>query len=268
MIKSFIKIFYDFYKRLFCACSYYNYRYWQIFKWLFSSNETSNFTYELTETSYEYLAQTVSVVTGESYHKIRSYINEVLHDPFLKNQLIENATNNSAKRTLGEINSFGRRLGWYAIARSIKPKLIVETGVERGHGALVLNYALIKNAKEDHFGNYIGTDIDPNAGSILNETLMEYGEIIVGDSIETLKKIDRPIDLFVNDSDHSAAYEAAEYEVIKSKLSDKAIVLGDNSHVTDKLLKFSMNNKRKFLYFKEEPYKHWYPGAGIGISFK
>jgi hypothetical protein len=24
---------------------------------------------------------------------------------------------------------------------------------------------------------------------------------------------------------------------------------------------------RNFLFFKEEPEEHWYPGAGIGIAF-
>jgi hypothetical protein len=45
------------------------------------------------------------------------------------------------------------------------------------------------------------------------------------------------------------------------------LILGDNSHVTDKLLKFSIENDRMFVLFKEEPKNHWYPGAGVGISF-
>ena len=75
------------------------------------------------------------------------------------------------------------------------------------------------------------------------------------------------IDLFINDSDHSASYEYREYQSIKNKLSPKALILGDNSHVTDELLKFSIENDRNFVLFREEPKDHWYPGAGIGISF-
>jgi len=45
------------------------------------------------------------------------------------------------------------------------------------------------------------------------------------------------------------------------------LILGDNSHVTNKLLKFSIENDRNFVLFREEPKDHWYPGAGIGISF-
>ena len=90
----------------------------------------------------------------------------------------------------------------------------------------------------------------------------------MGDSIESLKGLDEKIDIFINDSDHSADYEYNEYLTIKNKLSNDGIILGDNSHVTDKLLDFSIENDRKFLFFKEVPLHYWYPGGGIGISFK
>ena len=75
------------------------------------------------------------------------------------------------------------------------------------------------------------------------------------------------MDVFINDSDHSGNYEYQKYLTIKNKISTKAIILGDNSHATDKLLKFSIENERNFILFREEPKDHWYPGAGIGISF-
>jgi hypothetical protein len=76
-----------------------------------------------------------------------------------------------------------------------------------------------------------------------------------------------PVDLFINDSDHSAEYEAREYEAIAPLLSENAVILGDNAHVTDKLARFSREQGRNFLMFNERPKDHWYPGAGIGISF-
>jgi hypothetical protein len=38
----------------------------------------------------------------------------------------------------------GRRIGWYAFARATKPKLVVETGVHQGIGAVTLIRALEK----------------------------------------------------------------------------------------------------------------------------
>jgi hypothetical protein len=72
--------------------------------------------------------------------------------------------------------------------------------------------------------------------------------------------------LFIHDSDHSAEHEAREFELIESRLSRSGIVLSDNSHATEELAKWSKSCNRKFFYFAEEPYNHWYPGAGIGIS--
>ena len=83
--------------------------------------------------------------------------------------------------------------------------------------------------------------------------------------LSSLESLDN-IDLFINDSDHSANYEKAEYELVRSKLSPRAIVLGDNAHVTSELAEFSMLHGRRFVFFSEEPEDHWYKGAGIGIS--
>jgi len=208
------------------------------------NGELGNFTYDLTNANLRYLAETVSVVTGKAVEEIVAYIAEVDGLPY----------------------RFGRRIGWYAIARAIKPKLIVETGIERGHGALLLSAALKMNANDGHSGRYIGTDIDPAAGQLL--TNRAFGEILYGDSIESLRTISTPIDLFINDSDHSADYEAAEYRTIKDKLSSRAIILGDNAHVTDKLALFARETDRRFLFFAEKPKDHWYPGGGIGIAYR
>jgi predicted O-methyltransferase YrrM len=162
---------------------------------------------------------------------------------------------------------FGRRLGWYAFARVLKPKIIIETGVDKGIGSVLLCSALLKNKEEGFDGRFFGTDINPEAGYLLKGKYAELGKILYGDSIETLSQFNEKIDLFINDSDHSAEYEYREYITIKDKIAENGVILGDNSHTTDKLAIFSNETKRNFLFFREEPSGHWYPGAGIGISF-
>jgi hypothetical protein len=132
----------------------------------------------------------------------------------------------------------------------------------------VLTAALIQNEREGYPGYYYGTDINPKAGYLLSGCYRKYGEILYGDSISSLEALDKRIDLFINDSDHSAGYEAKEYAVVATKLNPKAILLGDNSHVTSALLEFSLATGRHFVFFQEQPLNHWYPGAGIGISFQ
>jgi predicted O-methyltransferase YrrM len=161
---------------------------------------------------------------------------------------------------------FGRRIGWYAMVRISKPKVIVETGVDKGLGSMVLCAALRRNEAEGSTGRYYGTDLMPGAGYLLSGPYAKYGEILYGDSIETLSKFTHQIDLFINDSDHTPGYEQREYETIAGKLSPTAIVLSDNGPAT--IFDWSQKVGRRFVYVDEKPLNHWYPGAGIAFSFK
>jgi predicted O-methyltransferase YrrM len=248
--------------------SYYNKKYVEILKWGIRSKETANYTYDLTQGNLLYLAQTIAVVTRVDSKKILDYINEARNNKELKQHIID-ATLKSPHKEYADLRvDFGRRLGWYAFARTLKPKIIVETGVDKGIGSVLLCSALLKNKEEGYEGHFFGTDINPEAGYLLTGKYAEVGEILYGDSIKTLSQFTEKIDLFINDSDHSKDYEFREYITIKDKISDKAVLLGDNSHISDKLAIFSNETNRNFLFFREEPDGHWYPGAGIGISFK
>lgn len=235
--------------------------------WVFSSREENNFTYDLSDQSLLYLAHVVAQVADCDPEVALGYINELRDDAELQTYLV-NLLANSAYSTVSDRRvGYGRRLGWYALVRLLKPKVVIETGVDKGLGSAVLCAALLHNRAEGAPGRYYGTDIEPAAGWLLKAPYNEVGELLIGDSIESLKAFPEKIDLFINDSDHSAEYEAREYETIMDKLAKGGVVLGDNAHVTGKLAEFSLAKGRGFLYFQEFPRNHWYPGAGIGISF-
>lgn len=165
---------------------------------------------------------------------------------------------------------YGRRIGWYAIVRALKPRVVVETGVDKGLGSCVLTAAILRNRVEGHPGEYFGTDIDVDAGYLLDDRYATAGRIriLYGDSIESLARLDKDIDLFINDSHHSADYEAREYAIVAKHLSPGAILLGDNAHVSPALPEFARQSGRRFLFFHEQPADHWYPGAGIGAAYR
>ena len=152
--------------------------------------------------------------------------------------------------------------------RAVKPRIIVETGVDKVVGSYVLPAALLRNAEEGQPGYYYGTDINPRAGYLLQGRCAQFGRILFGDSVESLKKLTKIIDVFINDSDHSVEYEAREYRAVENKLSHQAVVLGDNAYLTDQLLKFTIRTERSFLFFQEKPKDHWQPGGGIGVAFR
>jgi methyltransferase family protein len=231
--------------------------------WARGRSEESNFLYDIDAKSRTDLAHLLAVLFGDSPDLYRTYFREIDEDGAFYAHVV-----GGLRRHLPDATSIhiGRRLGWYAIARRIRPKLIVETGVDFGLGSCVLSAALLRNASEGWPGRYIGTELRPNAGQLYVKPYSSVGEVAYGDSLKTLSRISGPIDLFVNDSDHSAEYEAREYGMIAPILSDQAVILGDNSHANSVLADFSEQQGRRFAFFSETPKDHWYPGAGIGIS--
>ncbi len=253
--------------RLVDSTRYYNFRYLQIAKWSVASNEDTNYTYELTNGNWSTLAFTISIVLNRPFAEIKGYLDEVRSDMELTSHILQATQQSGFQSRADREVRLHKRAGWYAFVRAMKPRLVVETGVDKGLGSVTLCAALARNRREGTPGKYLGTDINPEAGYLLSGPYAAEGRILYGDSIESLRKIEDTIDLFINDSDHSENYEWDEYMTILPKLGEASIILGDNSHVTDKLLQFSIAQNRKYLFFKEEPLNHWYPGGGIGISF-
>ena len=260
------RLVFFFFKKKF-ADSYYKEKLSLINQWAWGDNERSNFFYDLTDLNKEHLAQTIAFITNSKIEKVLTYFDELLSNKDLYNHLTNYLKKSPEYGTEIEF-AYGRRIGWYAFVRLTKPKIIIETGVDQGVGACVLSSAILKNRDEGFDGEYIGTEINPNAGKLFQEPYNKVGKIIYQDSLKTLSKINVGIDLFINDSDHSSEYEYKEYLEIEKKLTPNSFILGDNSHVTNCLSQFSRKTQRNFIFFKETPKKHWYPGAGIGISFK
>jgi len=240
---------------------------WELMHWLLFSREYTNFTYELTDLNIRYLAQFLGVVCGRSPEVMAGFIQEIIDDEQLRTHVGKCISESKRNYAADDIVKYSRRIGWYAIVRATKPRVIIETGVDKGLGACVLTAALMKNDGEGYSGTYIGTDINPKAGYMLMAPYNKYGKILYGDSIESLSALDSEIDLFINDSDHSMDYEMREFETVSPRLSSRSIVLGDNSHFSDKLINFAQQTNRDFLFFQEQPQGHWYPGAGIGAAF-
>lgn len=235
--------------------------------WLDRSRERTNFTYDLTELNELQLAGIVDAVTGCGLATARGYFEELKGDEQLKAHVARRTQESEFRDVSDAIQGYGRRIGWYAFVRAAKPRLVVETGVDKGLGSCVLTSALLKNRAEGFPGRYVGTDKNPKAGFLFTEPYTSAGTILYGDSIASLRGLADPIDLFINDSDHSASYEADEYRTVHKRLGYRSIILGDNAHATTSLFDYAAEHGKKFLFFAEQPKDHFYPGAGIGICY-
>ncbi len=236
-------------------------------RWAFTSKEHYNHTYHLTPLSRAYLASYTAVICGHPEAEIEKYFAELEQDEELRQSLVQRALASPDRHNSDVEPRYGRRLGWYALVRATKPMIIVETGVDRGLGTVVIAAALRRNAREGFPGMLYATDIVPSCGHLMSETYRHYAKIILGDSVATLKNFDQPVDIFIHDSDHRPEYEWAEFIAIEPKLHPGSITMSDNSQQTSKLLEFAHRINRSFLYFQDQPWKHWWPGDGIGAAF-
>ncbi|HEU5108426.1 MAG TPA: class I SAM-dependent methyltransferase [Micromonosporaceae bacterium] len=237
-------------------------------RWLFTSREHHNYTYELTKLSREHLAWFVSVVCGVPVKQVRGYFDELAGDDALRGH-IERATAASARRGLADKQvRYARRMGWYAIARAARPGHVVETGVDKGLGTCVLAAALLRNADEGAPGRVTSLDINPEAGYLAKaEPWSGVVDLVIGDSIASIGALDRPVDLFLHDSDHSSAHERNEFDAVEPKLAPGALLLTDNVTVTNVLGRHAERTGRRFLAYRETPANHWYTGDGIGVAW-
>ncbi len=119
----------------------------------------------------------------------------------------------------------------------------------------------------NNYGSLLTIDINPGSGYLFPGEYGEGVEVIFGDSIATLTGLDRQVDFFIHDSDHSREHEISEHGAIAPHLTENAVVLSDNSHVTDALPLWAQSRGWNFLHFQERPVDHWYPGAGIGAAW-
>jgi predicted O-methyltransferase YrrM len=239
----------------------------QILCWAFTSKEYYNHSYHLTALNRDYLASYIAVVSGQSLPLIEKYLAELENDTALR-AVLEQCTRASRDRHNCDIEPrYGRRLGWYALIRATKPRVVVETGIDRGLGTAVIAAALKRNAAEGFPGLVHATDIMPDCGHLLAEPYRSFCRILLGDSVDSLKKFQEPVDIFLHDSNHDPEYEWAEFLAIEPRLHPASLVLSDNSQQSPKLREFARRLGKTFLFFQDQPANHWWPGDGIGVAF-
>jgi predicted O-methyltransferase YrrM len=238
-----------------------------ILRWGFTSKEHYNHTYHLTPLSRAYLVSYTAVISGHKEDEIEKYFRELESDDELRRSLIERALASPDRHNSDIEPRYGRRLGWYALMRATKPRVVVETGVDRGLGTVVIAAALRRNASEGAPGMLYATDIVTTCGHLMSDTYRQFAKILIGDSVESLQKFEQPVDIFIHDSDHRPEYEWAEFLAIEPRLHAGSITMSDNSQQTAKLLEFAQRIDRSFLYFQDQPLDHWWPGDGIGAAF-
>ncbi len=236
--------------------------------WLVTSREHHNHTYDLTARNREHLAWFVASVTGATTGQVRGWLDEIEQDSALPAHVRAAVTASDRRGLADRTVRYGRRVGWYALIRAVKPRHVVESGVDKGLGSCVIASALLRNAADGSPGRLTGLDINPASGYLVSGRYAEVFDLVLDDSLASIPRLSEPVDVFLHDSNHSAEHEAAEFRLIEDRLAPGALLLSDNATQTDELLQHAEKTGRQFMFFQEVPDRHWFPGDGIGIAWR
>lgn len=230
--------------------------------WLVHSRETTNFTYDLDRLNRDQLCWFVAAVTGAAIAQVRAWVKELEDDNDLVDHLTRRLSSNPRRRICAKEPHWARRCGWYAVIRATQPDHVVETGTHLGLGSCVIATALLRNGH----GRLTTIDIDPEAGYLIGEPWANVIDRRTGSSVDVLTELSE-VDMFLHDSLHTYDYETRELAAVEPNLRANAIILSDNAHESSALSDWAERSGRHYLFFKEQPLGHWWPGDGIGIAW-
>lgn len=234
-------------------------------RWLVGSHELS-YGYDLRPTSRLYLIDTIARIFGRTFPEIEALYREVEDDPELR-AAIEERIRSTPERYFVQrpVKYGGKRIAWYILVRLLKPRLVVESGIDRGLGTALIARALILNGREGSPGRVLGLDITPFAGQLIPPDYLAVAGIVRGDSLETLAALDGTLDLLIHDSH---VHETEEYRIALEKLSPDGMIVAVESAYTTALFDFARENGLEFWFWKEMSADHPYEGAGLGFVRK
>ncbi len=225
--------------------------------------EPHNFTYEISNSGE--LAVWVGHVTGTDADAALALIREPDEDEDLRARL-RRATHGHwlwSKQS----PPFGKRLGWYAIARALRPHLIVETGVHDGLGTMLLLRALERNEVDGNPGRLVSFDINPAAGWLVGEhPRWEFRVQSSRDGLREMLSGDREVDMFIYDGWHSYDEEHSDLTLVAGHLSPAGVLISDDAQVTSALADVCTASGLNYFSVYTRPSGHFHPGTVLAAG--
>jgi hypothetical protein len=234
----------------------------KVLRFVLTDPEVENFTYEI-ENEGE-MADFLAKALGVSRDSIAGYMEEGHRDPQLNEELWRRV------RWRWDCKSrppLGRRVGWYALIRAIRPRTVVETGIHNGLGSLVLLRAIERNADEGDSGELISFDIVKSSGWLVPDSLRRYWAPVFELTYSGLDPAleGKSVDLLVQDLGAGKEAELHDYETVSKHRSDRLVLLAASAHLTTALRDFAAERGLEYQHFRDRPRDHVFPGGGTGI---
>jgi predicted O-methyltransferase YrrM len=136
-----------------------------------------------------------------------------------------------------------RQAELYVICRALKPKIVVETGVERGISSMFILEALKDNCKGTLYSIEVLKSL-PNrkkVGHFVPVGLQQRWKLLIGRSLDVLPKllpqIDS-IDVFIHDSEHEYQTMFSEYSLAWPFIEQGGLLLSDDTGRNEAFIHF------------------------------
>jgi len=238
----------------------------QALAWSVRSREIANFTYDTTRESQLLLAAVIAEISDRPIAQIVTYIDELAADGALAQYVTGMAQARESRWNVDAGFKPGRRLAFYLLARALKPRRVVEAGVDKGLGALLVSRALTLNRAEGHAGDYLGIELDPSKPIPLYERWPDrVGQIVRGSSTDILRKQTEPIDLFIHDTIPEAGHMTKQLATVRPLMASGGVIA--STWTTPELIGHALRHDLKLLTHQEETVDHWFPGDRVAFIY-
>jgi predicted O-methyltransferase YrrM len=233
---------------------------WQF---VLASPEPDNYTYEIANQA-ELAAWAAGVARCDQAAAVA-----LVQEPARDAELAERLRTATAHHWLWTKRSppFGKRLGWYALARALRPQRVIEIGAHDGLGSMLLLRALELNHRDGSPGRLVSFDVNPAAGWLVGEHPL--WELRIQSSDEGLAEVvspAAPLDMLIYDGWHTFEAEYADLRAAANHLSPDGVLVSDDAQVTHALAHLCEELGFDYSEFQELPLGHFYPGAVLAAG--
>lgn len=228
------------------------------------SREFVNFTYHLNEQSRAVLPHTIMNIAGCTFSAAEAVILELEQDRDLAAYYALEIRRSDRKWASDSEFKPGRLLLHYALVRLTKPRCVFEAGLDKGHGAIVINKALARNREEGFDARYIGVEYRADRPAFLLENYPDrIGSPIYASWSEVMESLaENSIDFLF--------YDAVTYPDHIEKLVEFSNRMSPNGLLVcawahPEILAIAERIRRNVSVFSCSPKAHWEEGNNLSV---
>lgn len=222
---------------------------------------------EVDRETQERIQNFVKGLTGASNAGIQQYVSEIISDKKFHDSIAKKGSEWSGTKKSFSFKILAVDLtsciALYVLCRSLKPAVVVETGVASGVSSSYILRALDKNNHGELFSidipwhtvtekwkpHFADEDmkahpVEKQSGWIIPDYLRNRWQLLLGKSSENLPPLLKktgPIDVFFHDSEHSYETMSLEFQTVWPNLRVGGILLAHNIDINDAFSDFEQS---------------------------